>query len=425
MSYPVCGALVDIYGLGTMSFASVLLALSSGWWWFLADDNYGIALASRFTTSFAGALNACNLLRVSNNWFPVNERALAVAIVAIVANLGLGGGLLWGAAFVDGEPVVNGDLLSCNQNFISALNNSELDDLEAGVLECSEEAEEDFCCVAPIKMQELNLSIAVVLTIVAVFTCAVVRDAPSKPPSLAGSRKKCKGVWESVKAMFQHRNYNQLCLADFLATGPIFVIFATVDRIFPPTVSEFAIVAAAGAIVVSIPASIVFSRFLAKTKKYYELTALGYVGGTGCFLAIALFIFLDQEITDYLILALAMIALVFGILWTVSVYELKIEYVYPGFAVQGAVVAVDRTIINFSTFVFLLAIPPERFDGELVDGRQFTFLIGAICVTLGACLAVFGKNKRKYLRKEFEEEHGIENTDNDFDLYFPKDDVKD
>lgn len=404
-TYPISGILVDRYGLGVMSFASVMLAMSAGWWWLLSGNNFLLTLSTRIVSSFAGSLNACCLLRVSNNWFAVHERALAVAVVAIVANLGTGAGILYGTFFIDDSTLrVNDDLRSCESDFLNSLTFDEQNDLGNKTLECSDEALEAFCCAADIDMDSLNLLIAIILSVVAVYTCFVVIDAPEKPPSVAGSVKKCSTVWESVKTMFKHRNYNQICLADFLCTGPVFVVFATIDRIFPPRVQEFSTLAGAAGIAAAIPSAIIFSRLLAKKKNFFEMTAGGYASGAICFLIITGFIFADTEFTDYGILVLAVVALVANVLWTVSVYELKIEYVFEGFAIQGAVVAVDRTIINFAAFVFLLAIPPERYKGDLIEGRQFTFIIGAVFVTLGAALAVCipKSTRRDYRRQAFE-----------------------
>ena len=121
---------------------------------------------------------------------------------------------------------------------------------------------------------------------------------------------------------------------------------------------------------------------------------------------VAIFLMIDTEPTDWAVGFLVLVAVAFFMMWSVAVFELKMEYVFsPEYAVQGYVVAMDRMIINFSRLVFLAAIPPERFEGDRVDGRQFSFLVGAFFFTIGAILALTIPHKRKYLRKEYEEEH--------------------
>lgn len=81
------------------------------------------------------------------------------------------------------------------------------------------------------------------------------------------------------------------------------------------------------------------------------------------------------------------------------------EYVFSAvFALQGYVVAVDRTVINLSSLVFLVAIPPERIESGILEGRLFTFTIGSISMLLGTLCVYAIRKKRKYLREEFETE---------------------
>ena len=84
----------------------------------------------------------------------------------------------------------------------------------------------------------LNLVLAIVATVVMVFTLMVVQEAPPTPPSRAGLRKKGPSLWKGTKLMFTHRNYTQICIADFIMSGPPQVLFATLSRIFPPSVEN-------------------------------------------------------------------------------------------------------------------------------------------------------------------------------------------
>ena len=140
-----------------------------------------------------------------------------------------------------------------------------------------------------------------------------------------------------------------------------------------------------------------------------------------CFLAI-IFVFvtlmamIDNDITDIIVIIFGTSAVVCYVMWTVSVFELKMEYTFtPKFAIQGYIVAVDRTIINASFMVFLALIPPERFDGDKISGRQFTFLVGSVVIVSGALLALTVPNKRVYHRKMYEEEKHIVVSDLDND----------
>ena len=107
----------------------------------------------------------------------------------------------------------------------------------------------------------------------------VTRDAPPTPPSKSGVVKKGPSFFKAMKLMFSHRNYSQICLTDFISSGPPLVLFATIDRIFPPSVQEFSTYSAAVGLVLSIPAAGFFAHYLAKTLKFYEMTAAGYVSG--------------------------------------------------------------------------------------------------------------------------------------------------
>ena len=97
---------------------------------------------------------------------------------------------------------------------------------------------------------------------------------------MSGHVLKGPEVKAALYQMFSHRNYSQICFADFLASGPPLVIVATIDRVFPPSVSDYSTLAALIGAVLSIPVAAILSRYLAKEKKFYESTAFAY-GGAG------------------------------------------------------------------------------------------------------------------------------------------------
>lgn len=136
----------------------------------------------------------------------------------------------------------------------------------------------------------LNFWLAVVMSVIAVFTVLAVKDSPPTPPSKAGIIVKGPSMRKAMTLMFMHKNYNWLCLADFLSSGPPLVLFSTIDRIFPQSVSDQSTTVAAVALILSIPAAGIFSYVLAKTRKYYEMTAAGYsLGCKTCFVLFVLF----------------------------------------------------------------------------------------------------------------------------------------
>ena len=118
--------------------------------------------------------------------------------------------------------------------------------------------------------------------------------------------------------------------------------------------------------------------------------------------------------SEFVVLGVGAAALLCFVLWTVSVYELKMEYVFhPDYALQGYVVAVDRVIINLSSLIFVAAIPPERFSGERISGRLFTFLVGGFFMMIGVILVLTIRNKRAYLRIEYEKQKETASEDSE------------
>ena len=115
---------------------------------------------------------------------------------------------------------------------------------------------------------------------------------------------------------------------------------------------------------------------------------------------------LNQPFFDAVFVFLGSTALVAFILWTVSVYELKMEYVFnKDFHLEGFIVGVDRFIINLSLVVFLASIPPERADNMRIEGGLFTLLIGLVFMVIGTVVVLTTPNKKDYRRTNFEEDN--------------------
>lgn len=401
--YPIGGILVDKYGTQMMVYGSIGQAISC-WWWFLSFQDYFSVIASKFLSNVAGACIASCLLRISNNWFGEDERAIAVAIGALFASFGGGAALIIGPFFSVGKDIINLNLISCRTEELEA----EGINLTGLVSECNDVAEEAFCCAADTNIDGLNFFHAVLATLVALFTFVVTADAPPTAPSKSGAVRKGPTFKKALHIMFSKANYVQICLTDFVSSGPPLVLFTTVDRIFPPAVSEYSTYAASGAFLVAIPIGAYFSKKLSETQMFYEFTAVGYTLGFISWLIVTVLVFIDTETADYFVIFIGSCAIICYVIWTVSVYELKIEYVFSSeYAIQGYVVAVDRTVINLSASLFLAAIPPERYEGDAMSGRQFTFLVGAVFMLLGTILAWTIRGKRNYLRKQFEEDNDV------------------
>lgn len=401
--FPIGGMLVDKYGTQMLIYGAIGQALAT-WWWFLSFQNFTSVIFSKVLANLSGVVISSCLLRISNNWFGESERAFAVAIGALSGTFGAGVALIITPLFSVGDDVINLSLISCRSDDLvsSGLNLSSLP------RECNDIAEEAFCCAADTNIDGLNFFLAVFASIVAVYTFIVVVDAPPTPPTKSGNVRKGPSFSKAMKLMFSHRNYCQLCLTDFVSSGPPLVLFSTVDRIFPAAVSDFSVYVASGAFLVALPIGAWFSFRLARTQEFYELTTAGYVLGSFFWLVVTILVFVDTELADYGVIFVGSGAIVCYVLWTVAVYELKMEYVFSSeYAIQGYVVAIDSTIINLSATLFLAGIPPERYTGDLVSGRQFTFVVGSLFMILGSVLVLTLPNKRDYLRKKFEEENDI------------------
>eukprot|EP00924_Labyrinthula_sp_SR-Ha-C_P003556 maker-scaffold_53-snap-gene-1.3-mRNA-1 protein AED:0.00 eAED:0.00 QI:245/1/1/1/0.5/0.33/3/20/528 len=419
LSYPIGGLLNDRFGLGVMKLGGLGLAATS-WWWYLSGRNFDSVQVSRLFSSLAGGMVVTSLLRISKQWFPPRQRALAVAIGAISSTVGAACGLVIFPAMRETGDFIDFRLISCldsfQENFFRdnpEYLNFTAEELFDEQLECTDDAEEDFCCSAQVDIEFINFILAIMGSVIALYTFWAVRDDPPIPPSPAGQVKPAPTISQGCGLCFSKErfHYVQLCLADFIASGPVIVLFSTISRIFPARVSAYTQLVSATSLVVSLPAGLYFSLHLAKVKKYFDYTSKGYLFGFLAWTVVTAMVAIDESWTDAVVLVMAFVAILSYVLWTISVYELKIEYVFSSdYSLEGFVIAVDRVIINLSSLVFVASIPPERYSGPAISGRLFTFLVGAVCMFIGVVLIYTIKDKRNYLRVNYEEEYhkGVE-----------------
>mmetsp|Transcript_18322 Transcript_18322/g.23389 ORF Transcript_18322/g.23389 Transcript_18322/m.23389 type:complete len:523 (-) Transcript_18322:93-1661(-) len=392
--YPIAGYLIDNYGIKLMLVAALLQVVGC-WWWYLSFTAYYSVLVARLWSAIGGTLNASALLVMVNSWFPAKERPLAVGLGVLLANIGAGTSLIMGPLFATDDRIVNIDLKSCKPIFSTTFNTS-------GSSECTDEAQDNFCCFTPTAIDFYNLILAILASIIFIYAVFAFRELPPTPPSIIAVQKKGPGFLQALKLMFSKGNYAQICLADFLSSGPPLVFFATIDRILPASIAEYDFYAAAGGIALSFPAAALFGRYIAKHKTYYSTTAFLYVTGFLFWAAATICYAVGTSGSEFAVLVLGVGALVTFIVWSIGVYELKLEYTYSKeYNLGGAVVGVDRTIINSASLVYVAAIPPERFD---IDGRTKTMYIGLASMAIGTLLVLTVRNKYRYLRQEHENE---------------------
>eukprot|EP00924_Labyrinthula_sp_SR-Ha-C_P008852 snap_masked-scaffold_2-processed-gene-4.27-mRNA-1 protein AED:1.00 eAED:1.00 QI:0/0/0/0/1/1/2/0/257 len=241
--------------------------------------------------------------------------------------------------------------------------------------------------------------------ILLLYTLWAVRDAPKTPPSPIPAKRDPTTFKQSFFLCFGDGRYNyiKICITDFFACGPPVLLAATVSRIFPSSLEDITFYGFAGAIFISIPSSIYFSKYLDRTKKYYELTRNGFIGGCFCWIIATFCTFVGNEVTDVILLITAMGAVLAYSLVVISVYELKMEYVFhASYNLEGFVMAVDRVVINLSRLMFVASFPPERYKGPGLSGREFSFVVGSFSMILGVAILLSIKNKRSYQRTEYE-----------------------
>jgi len=243
---------------------------------------------------------------------------------------------------------------------------------------------------------------AIISSCLLAYALLVFRELPPTPPSPVAVHKEGPGFLQGLKLMFGKANYSQICVADFLSSGPPLVFFATIDRILPASVDQYDRLAAAAGIGCAFPSAYIFSKYLVKHQTYYGTTASLYVLGFLLWAAATVCYAVGTDASELAIIGLGTLALVAFVVWSVGVYELKLEYTYSTeYSLSGLVVGIDRTIINSGTLVYVAAIPPERFDG---DGRVKTMYAGLASMLVGTLLVLTIRNKYAYLRKEHESE---------------------
>eukprot|EP00924_Labyrinthula_sp_SR-Ha-C_P004760 snap_masked-scaffold_1-processed-gene-10.12-mRNA-1 protein AED:1.00 eAED:1.00 QI:0/-1/0/0/-1/1/1/0/512 len=401
--YPIAGFLVSKFGLYMMSLGSALLAVS-GWWYYFSPPIISFYVVGKVFASAGSALVQSSLLRLAGHWFAPSQRATAIAIGGVF--LPIGGAMIFVTApmFKTGEELINLDLKSCKSDFSDSFNFSEAEiDIDTGEALCNELAEEKFCCYSPTDIDGLNLVCAVLTSVMALINLFFIRDTPKTPAGPTGRKKKGLGLIESLKMLFSHRNYITMCFADLFTSGPLYVVFASISRVTPPSVSDYASTVGAIAVVMGIPAAIVVAKCLSKKKKYYEFCLSGYVLGFTAFLGASICLSIGTDIADYIFLLFFMGSISILAVFLVSAFELKTEYVYDHeVALHGHVVALDKLLGAVSNVVFVFSFPPERFEGGFISGREFTFYICSISVLIPVLLMTFMKDKRLYLRQIYE-----------------------
>eukprot|EP00924_Labyrinthula_sp_SR-Ha-C_P014824 snap_masked-scaffold_43-processed-gene-1.102-mRNA-1 protein AED:1.00 eAED:1.00 QI:0/0/0/0/1/1/2/0/509 len=404
--YPLSGYFVSKYGLNIMVLGGLLSAANS-WLFYFAKDNFNIIIVTKVFSSLCHTMIVCCTLRVVAHWFPPVERPIAIAIGAIVGVLGNGASLMLGVFFTTGEDIIDITLKSCKEDFIIQfeISNFTFDEKSGGYL-CTEEAEEQFCCFAETDIEFMNLVLAILVSFVGFLGVIIIREKPSIKPGPTANIKNSISFPKAIKTMFSHSNYATLCFADFLIAGPVNLAFVTVSRIVPPSVSDYAVIAAGLSIIIAIPLSYILGKKLGKQKNFYEFTLAGYSLGASCWLLCTICLFFDIYFFDILFLIGVAIALDAYLIWQISVYELKVEYVYDhNIALQGHIVGIDRTLINMASLTFVSTIPPERYEGDLFTGRQFSFFIGSFAMVIPVYLVWRIKGKRDYKRQAYEISH--------------------
>lgn len=423
--YPIAGKLVDNFGLKMMVIGNILQALGA-WWFYLAFTNYTSALLSRIIQSAAGPLIATSLLKVSMQWFPPSERPFAIGLAVLLSEAGAGIALLQADFFINSdEQLLDVNFKSCNADFAATVTN-------LTVCENNDAAIEAQCCLFDVDIDSLNLAMAVFASIIALFAIVSVRERPKTAPSIASLTKEAPTFLEAMKLMFSNRNYTQICIADFIMSGPPQVLFLALSRIVPASQEGNEIYGAAGALLFALPAAALYGYRLNKTKRFFEYTAYAYTSGFALWALATACLMFDQDFFDALFIAVGSIAIVAFVLWTVAVYELKEEYVFNSEKyLEGFIVGIDRAIINLSLVVFLSAIPPERADNLKLSGGQFTLVVGLVFMAIGTVVVWTTRDKREYKRTQFEMDNVgkgslmdlRENRDNDFDHLNLEEDV--
>lgn len=399
-SYFFGGFAIDKWGLSVMILGSFALTMSS-WLWFWAGEDTLLVLLARVFGAFFAPLVSASLLAISNRFFPHGERAKATALGSLINVIGVGTALLVAPQFATASAeVVDLNLKSCQNPADFVVEAFQAAEEQNTTLSCVGDflvAKDEFCCYLPVDIELLNLSMALFQTFAFVFTLLTVRSLPPSPPSRAAMGKPAVGL-SGIKNMLKNFSFLKLTLSDFLVSGPPLVLVATISRIFPSSIAEYSFIASATGLGLAIPVALVYAHYLAKTRAYWTFGFAGYLVGTICWIGGAIAAAFGG-IGDFVFLAFIVAAIACFIAWQVSIFELKLEYVFLKDAnVEGAVVAIDRIVINIASLTFLAAIPPERVN---------TLAIGCIIMVAGLLPVILIRNKYRYYRQEFENNYAV------------------
>lgn len=408
-SYIPCAYVIDRLGIRWVKLGSFGITLQA-WIWYMNDAGFFGAptiltpVIIKIFTNMVNPLVSSALLAVSNRWFPAPERAKATATVALVSILGSVAVVLIGPQFELSKDEINLDLKSCRPSeetilkynvFISNGTTPFCDTSDSAASEFGE-----FCCFAPADVVTYGLVLAILCTLLTMFTFIVIKDAPPTPPSASNEDVgRLPSFLIAVYHMKNFRNYLTLCLADFTVAGPPIVLSVTIARLLPPIIKEFDFYIAGAGIVFAIPAAAYVAYVLDKKHIYWDLTAGGYSFGAMAW-TLATILFAIGGIGGYFMAPLLILAIVAFTAWQAAVYETKLEYVYSKkFQIEGLVVGIDRLLANLATAIFVPILAPESVGGALN-----TYIIGTALFITGAVLPFTIKNRRAYLRQAVENE---------------------
>lgn len=114
----------------------------------------------------------------------------------------------------------------------------------------------------------------------------------------------------------------------------------------------------------AIPACILVAIYLDRHRTYWNVTFGAYCLATTLWMIAAIGYSAGGFGGGVVVIVAGVVAVVSFVAWQVSGYELKLEWGFtPEMNLEGAVAAFDRIVINISSMVFIVAIPPERLGG--------------------------------------------------------------
>jgi hypothetical protein len=414
VSYLPCAYAIDRWGLKMMVVGTFFVMVSS-WLWVAAGTSIVGVLLARTLGSLFGPLISASLLAVSNRWFAPHERAKATAVGSLVNVLGAGAALVLSPMFATSkEQEVELTLKSCASDAVSAGTAERYRDARANgtALPCTgddQAAFDQFCCYLPVDVPLLNWVMVALPTLAFVFSALSVRNAPPTPPAPSGGKSGAVGAAKALRILFGNQRFSKLSLADFLVSGPPLVLFAAISRAFPSQVADYAFLASAAGIVLSLPTAMVVAHYLDKTGWYWGFTMAGYLAGTVFWCVATVCFWSGTTAGAFAFMACSVLAIISYVAWQTSVYECKLEYVFdPAVTLEGWVVGTDRIIINLSGLVFLASIPPERVGGSLN-----MYLIGCGIMAIGLLPALWIRDKYNYKRVAFDRANKRESEPHD------------